>query len=136
MAKAAETKPKEGGAKEGKEKTAEVKKTKKALSDDGDQLQFYKSIVDNFSDAICVADMKLNIIATNPAIEHLSGYKVDELVGLSVTNMPIIGKDDIKKIMKDLHESVYRRKIRTRLAMCPSCREEFLLPSKAAWRRT
>ncbi|MDY6959163.1 MAG: PAS domain-containing protein, partial [Halobacteriota archaeon] len=102
MAKAAETKPKEGGAKEGKEKTAEVKKTKKALSDDGDQLQFYKSIVDNFSDAICVADMKLNIIATNPAIEHLSGYKVDELVGLSVTNMPIIGKDDIKKIMKEM----------------------------------
>ncbi|MDY6930526.1 MAG: PAS domain S-box protein, partial [Halobacteriota archaeon] len=102
MAKAAETKPKEGGAKEGKEKTAEVKKTKKALSDDGDQLQFYKSIVDNFSDAICVADMKLNIVATNPAIEHLSGYKADEMVGLSVTNMPIIGKDDLKKIMKEM----------------------------------
>ncbi|MDY6864680.1 MAG: PAS domain S-box protein [Halobacteriota archaeon] len=102
MAKAAETKPKEGGTKEGKEKAAEVKKTKKALSDDGDQLQFYKSIVDNFSDAICVADMKLNIISTNPAIEHLSGYTVDEMVGLSVTNMPIIGKDDLKKIMKEM----------------------------------
>ena len=47
-----------------------------------------------------------------------------------------MGEGVIKKIMKDLHESVYRRKIRTRLAMCPSCREEFLLPSKAAWRRT
>ncbi|MDY6964701.1 MAG: PAS domain S-box protein, partial [Halobacteriota archaeon] len=97
MAKTAETKPKED-----KEKTSEVKMAKKGKSDESNQLQFYKSIVDNFSDAICVSDMKLNVIAVNPAIEHLTGYTVDEMVGLSVTNMPIIGKDDLKKIMKEM----------------------------------
>ncbi len=43
--------------------------------------QYWKTIVDTLQDGLMVIDVEGNILAANPAVEQLTGYAADELVG-------------------------------------------------------
>ena len=81
---------------------AEKKELEKSIEIKSDRLVFFEGMVNNFSDAICVSDNTLKIVATNPAIEKITGYTVEDMVGKSVHSMPMIDKEGVKAIMKEM----------------------------------
>ena len=62
-----------------------------------DLSHYWKTIVDTLQDGVMVVDQTGRIVAVNPAVESLTGYKPDELIGqscriLDCTGCKIIGK--------------------------------------------
>jgi two-component system, NtrC family, response regulator HydG len=58
---------------------------------------YWKTIVDTLQDGVMIVDTLGRIVAVNPAVEDLTGYRADELVGqtcrvLDCTGCKIIGK--------------------------------------------
>lgn len=59
--------------------------------------KYWKTIVDTIQEGILVVDPKGRILAVNPAVERLTGYRAEELIGkscrvLDCTGCKIIGK--------------------------------------------
>ncbi len=58
---------------------------------------YWKTIVDTLQDGVMIVDTLGRIVAVNPAVEHLTGFRADELIGqtcrvLDCTGCKIIGK--------------------------------------------
>lgn len=53
----------------------------KHIKDISETTQFLETIFENMSDAILVLDRDGYVVAANPAIEKMTGYKSDELIG-------------------------------------------------------
>ena len=51
------------------------------------QLELYKSIIDDAVDAIFVGDEKGNFIIVNKSAEQLTGYSKDELLSSNMSNL-------------------------------------------------
>jgi len=67
-----------------------------------DLSRYWKTIVDTLQDGVMVVDPKGLILAVNPAVEQLTGYAANELIGqscriLDCTGCKIIGKGSGKQ---------------------------------------
>ena len=71
--------------------------TKLALSE-----QKFKAMVQNGSDIIAVLDEHMLMQYMSPSVEHIAGYKPEEMVGKSVAHF--IHPDDWQKVLRDFGE--------------------------------
>lgn len=66
--------------------------------------EYLEAIVASTSDAICTTDMKGNVIFFSPGAERMLGVPASEVVGLPVHRLYENGREEAKKIMKELFE--------------------------------
>ncbi len=73
-----------------------------SINENIDISKYWKIIVDTLQDGVLVVDPKGRVLAVNPAVERLTGYRADELIGkscriLDCTGCKIIGKGSGEK---------------------------------------
>jgi PAS domain S-box-containing protein len=78
---------------------SELKKTKKALMESEEK---YRDLVENINDVIYALDGKGNVKYVSPTIEHVIGYKPNELIGKPFTDF--LNEDDISDAKKRVQE--------------------------------
>jgi PAS domain S-box-containing protein len=66
----------------------------------------YRELFENASDAIWVHDLSGKILALNSALERLTGYKRDDLIGANVSML--VPSHSMTKVDKEAHDKVLR----------------------------
>ncbi|MDY6932359.1 MAG: PAS domain S-box protein, partial [Halobacteriota archaeon] len=77
-----------------------VKELESQLKAQEEKTEFYRNIVYNMSDAVCISDKSLKIMDLNPANEKLTGFTREEVLGKKITDLNMMPKDELEKIMK------------------------------------
>ncbi|WP_424766817.1 PAS domain S-box protein [Paenibacillus sp. sgz302251] len=82
--------------------TQEITERKKAELKLEESIERYTSLKKYNHDAIISLDLEGNIINTNPVAEQLTGYRVKEMVSLSISTF--IGVDNLSKLRSDTRD--------------------------------
>jgi two-component system NtrC family sensor kinase len=77
------------------EEITEREKTEEALTKSGN---IYRQMIENIDDIIFTVNLEGTIVYINPAVEHISGYKVEECLGKPFTTF--VHPDDLPFILK------------------------------------
>ncbi|MDY6966780.1 MAG: PAS domain S-box protein, partial [Halobacteriota archaeon] len=77
-----------------------IKALEKQLKEQQEKTEFYKSILDNMSDGVCISDKSMKITDLNLANEKMTGYKREEVVGKRITELEMIDKEGMEEMMR------------------------------------
>jgi len=71
--------------------------------------EYFRAISENASDIILVADKKGTITYASPSVEHILGYKQEELIGKR--SLDIIVPDDLPRAIQDFGKAIYTKEV-------------------------
>ncbi len=71
--------------------------------------EFFRAISENASDIILIADKKGTITYASPSVEHILGYKQEELIGMR--SLDIIVPDDVPRAIQDFGKAIFTKEV-------------------------
>jgi two-component system cell cycle sensor histidine kinase/response regulator CckA len=69
--------------------------------------EFFRAISENASDIILIADKKGTITYASPSVEHILGYKQEELIGKR--SLDLIVPEDLQRAIQDFGKAIFTK---------------------------